>query len=125
MYWQSRFNRPSPDAELENQIRAIRQRDKDFGYRRICGKLREDGIMVNHKKVQRLVQKLSLQVKSFTHKSRKYNSYKGTVGCIAPNRLHRRFDTCIAHQKITTDTTEFKYYRFNPRILESCLKILQ
>ena len=78
MYWQSRFNRPSPDAELENQIRAIRQRDKDFGYRRICGKLREDGIMVNHKKVQRLVQKLSLQVKSFTNKSRKYNSYKGT-----------------------------------------------
>ena len=66
------------DAELENQIRAIRQRDKDFGYRRICGKLREYGILVNHKKVQRLVQKLSLQVKSFTNKSRKYNSYKGT-----------------------------------------------
>ena len=115
MYWQSRFNRPSPDAELENQIRAIRQRDKDFGYRRICGKLREDGIMVNHKKVQRLVQKLSLQVKSFTHKSRKYNSYKGTVGRIAPNRLHRRFDTCIAHQKITTDTTEFKYYEIDAK----------
>ena len=115
MYWQSRFNRPSPDAELENQIRAIRQRDKDFGYRRICGKLREDGIMVNHKKVQRLVQKLSLQVKSFTNKSRKYNFHKGTVGRIAPNRLNRRFDTCIAHQKITTDTTEFKYYEIDAK----------
>jgi transposase InsO family protein len=115
MYWQSRFNRPSPDAELEKQIKAIRQHDKDFGYRRICGKLREDSIMVNHKKVQRLVQKLSLQVKSFTHKSRKYNSYKGTVGRIAPNRLHRRFDTCISHQKITTDTTEFKYYEIDAK----------
>ena len=80
MYWQGRFNRPSPDVQLEKQIKAIRQSDKDFGYRRICGKLREYGIMVNHKKVQRLVQKLNLQVKSFTHKSRKYNSYKGR-GC--------------------------------------------
>ena len=62
MYWQGRFNRTSPDAQLEKKIKAIRQRDKDFGYRRICGKLREYGIMVNHKKVQRLVQKLSLQV---------------------------------------------------------------
>ena len=65
MYWQGRFNRPSPDVQLEKQIKAIRQSDKDFGYRRICGKLREYGIMVNHKKVQRLVQKLNLQVKSF------------------------------------------------------------
>lgn len=32
------------------------------------------------------------------------------VGKVAPNRLNRRFKTCIPHQKITTDTTEFKYY---------------
>ena len=113
MYWQSRLDRPSPDIELEKRIKEIRQSDKDFGYRRICGKLRDEGITVNHKKIQHLVQKLSLQVKSFTHKSRKYNSYKGTVGCIAPNRLHRRFNTCIAHQKITTYTTEFKYYEID------------
>jgi putative transposase len=29
---------------------------------------------------------------------------------VAPNILRRRFDTKIPHQKITTDTTEFKYY---------------
>jgi len=32
---------------------------------------------------------------------------------VAPNRLKRRFDTCILHQKITTDTTEFKYYQLD------------
>jgi len=32
------------------------------------------------------------------------------VGKIARNRIHRRFHTVIEHQKITTDTTEFKYY---------------
>ena len=110
MYWQKRFDRPSKDAALEDQIREIRQSNTNYGYRRIWGKLRESGILVNRKRVQRLVQKLGLQVTSFTHKTRKYNSYKGTVGRIAPNRLNRRFHTCIPHQKITTDTTEFKYY---------------
>ena len=32
------------------------------------------------------------------------------VGRIAPNRVNRRFKTNVPHQKITTDTTEFKYY---------------
>lgn len=113
MYWQQRFDRQNPDAELEAKIKAIRQSDRDFGYRRIWGKLRKEGLLVNRKKVQRLVQKLGLQVKAFSHKSRKYSSYKGTVGRIAPNRLRRRFDTCIPHQKITTDTTEFKYYEMD------------
>ena len=57
MYWQQRFDRQNPDAELESKIKAIRQNNKDFGYRRIWGKLRKEGLLVNRKKVQRLVQK--------------------------------------------------------------------
>lgn len=41
---------------------------------------------------------------------RKYNSYKGTVGKIARNLVHHRFNTSAPHQKITTDTTELKYF---------------
>lgn len=110
MYWQKRFDRPSKDSVLEGKILAIRAKNKDFGYRRIYGELHTQGVAVNKKRVQRIVQKLNLQVTSFTRKSRKYSSYKGTVGTVAPNRLHRRFETSIPHQKITTDTTEFKYY---------------
>lgn len=56
------------------------------------------------------MQKLRLQITSFTRKSQRYNLYKGKVGKIAPNRINSRFHTCIPYQKVATDTTEFKYY---------------
>ena len=108
MYWQKRFDRENPDIELEEKIHEIHKRNKDYGYRRMCGELRNQGYIVNKKKVQRIMQKYNLQVMSFTRKSRKYSSYKGRIGTVAPNRIKRRFNTHIPHQKITTDTTEFK-----------------
>jgi putative transposase len=99
MYWQKRFNRENPDKEIEEKILEIRQSHKDYGYRRMTGELKNQGYCVNKKKVQRLMQKLHLQVTFFTRKSRKYNSYKGKVGKVAPNRIRRRFKTTIPHQK--------------------------
>jgi transposase InsO family protein len=113
MYWQKRFDRSNPNEELENKIKKIHIEHKDFGYRRVYGLLRSEGYVVNKKKVQRIMQKLGFQVTSFTRKSRRYNSYKGNVGKISPNRIHRRFKTSVPHQKITTDTTEFKYYEID------------
>lgn len=115
MYWQKRFDRENPALELEYIIQDIRKANKDFGYRRIYGELRKRGMIINKKKVQRIIQKLGLQVTSFMRKSRKYSSYKGKVGKVASNRIHRRFNTCIPHQKITTDTTEFKYYEVDDK----------
>lgn len=115
MYWKNRFDRENPDEDIEREILEIRKEHKDFGYRRIHGELQNRGIHINKKRVQRIVQKLGLQVTSFTHKSRKYSSYKGKVGKIAPNRINRRFNTHIPHQKITTDTTEFKYYEVDEK----------
>lgn len=77
--------------------------------------LRKEGSNVNKKKVQRIMQKLSIQVTCYTRKSRRYNSYRGKVGRIAPNRIHRRFQSTVPHQKITTDTTEFKYYEIDEK----------
>lgn len=110
MYWQKRFDRVNKNETIEAEIKEICSLHKNFGYRRVWAELRRKGQVINKKKVQRIMQKFLLQVTSFTRKSRKYNSYKGNVGKIAPNRLRRRFDTNIPHQKITTDTTEFKYY---------------
>ncbi|TKW60355.1 MAG: IS3 family transposase, partial [Gemella sp.] len=115
MYWQKRFDRVNPDKEIEEKILEIRKNNKDYGYRRIYGALRNLGYIINKKKVQRIIQKLGLQVTSFTRKSRKYNSYKGKIGKTAKNRIRRRFNTNIPHQKITTDTTEFKYYEVSER----------
>lgn len=113
MYWQKRFDRVNPDKILEDKITEIHIENKDYGYRRMHRQLKNDGISANKKKVQRIMQKLGFQVTSFTHKSRRYNSYKGKIGKIAPNRINRRFNTSVPHQKITTDTTEFKYYEID------------
>jgi putative transposase len=115
MYWQKRFHRKNPNQEIESKILEIHEANKDYGYRRIYGELRNQEFIVNKKKVQKIMQKLNLQVTSFTRKSRKYSSYKGKVGSIAPNRIRRRFKTPILHQKITTDTTEFKYYEIDSK----------
>ena len=94
-----RFDRQVPDIELENTILEIRKNNKDFGYRRVYGELRKSGIIVNKKKVQTIIQKLGLQVTSFTRKSPKYSYYKSRIGRIAPNRIHLRFHTNIPHKK--------------------------
>ena len=113
MYRQKRLNRENPDKYLEEEITKIHAENKDYGYRRVYRELRNRKLFVNKKKVQRIMQKLGFQVTSFTRKSRRYNSYKGNVGKIAPNRINRRFNTTVPHQKITTDTTEFKYYEID------------
>ena len=115
MYWQKRFDRENPSKEIEEKISDIRKANKDYGYRRVLGELIKQGYTINKKKVQRIMQKHHLQVTSYTRKSRKYHSYKGKVGAVAPNRIKRRFNTKIPHQKITTDTTEFKYYEVDSK----------
>lgn len=39
----------------------------------------------------------------------KYNSYKGTVGATAKNRLRRRFTTNRPYQKLVSDVSEFRF----------------
>lgn len=113
MYWQKRFSREDPDKVLKDQLLSIREKHENYGYRRLQKELVRQGKIVNHKKIQRLMKELGICVTSFTRKSRKYSSYKGKVGHIASNKVNRRFTTPIPYQKITTDTSEFKYYKMN------------
>lgn len=110
MYWQARFNRGNKDEDIQIQLRALRKEHPNYGYRRLHASLKRMGCIINKKRVQRLIQKLQLQVTNFTRRSRKYNSYRGQVGKTAQNLIHRRFRTTVALQKITTDISEFKYY---------------
>ena len=109
MYWQKKWSREDKDQALKDEILVIRQDHKDYGYRRIHLELKNRGGAVNKKKVQRLVQVMGLQVRAYGRKYKKYSSYKGVVGKIKKNRINRRFNTSVPYQKITTDTTEFKY----------------
>lgn len=84
------------------------ENDGNYGYRRVQLELRNRDTQVNHKKVQRIMTELGLKGTKFMRKSRRYSSYKGTVGTVAKNLIHRRFYTNTAYQKLTTDITEFK-----------------
>ena len=109
MYWQKRLELPSKDKEIESKILKIRKDNPNYGYRRITAILKRSGLTINKKKVQRLVQKLKIQVKNFSRKTRKHSSYKGTVGKVADNKIKRNFKVEKPYTQITTDTTEFKY----------------
>lgn len=111
MYWQKRFDIENPDKDIEEKIKSVfEEHNGRYGYRRVTATLRDIGIVINQKKVRRIMKKLELKCIAFSHKSRKYNSYKGTIGKIENNKINRRFKTSIPHQKITTDTSEFKIY---------------
>ena len=62
------------------------------------------GFQVNHKRVQRIMNQLSLKGK---RPKEKYHSYKGDVGKVADNIINRDFSTEKPLQKWTTDVSQF------------------
>lgn len=94
------------DAGLKAQIQAIYHQHKGrYGYRRVTLTLRSAGTLINHKRVQRLMNELGLKSKV---RPKRYRSYKGHVGIIAPNLVNREFVANRPNQKWVTDVTEFK-----------------
>jgi putative transposase len=92
-------------ADLKARIKTIFDRHKGrYGYRRITATIRQEGLAVNHKTIQRLM--VDLRLKSCV-RVKKYRAYKGEVGKIAPNVLERQFDAESPNQKWVTDVTEF------------------
>lgn len=90
------------------EITAIYHENKGrYGYRRITAQLHNRNIPLNHKTVQRLMKELGLVCRVRT---KKYRSYKGEVGRIAPNLLNRDFHADKPNQKWVTDVTEFSLF---------------
>lgn len=86
-------------------IKSIYHKHKGrYGYRRITNEINNKGIIINHKTVLRLMKSLGL--KSII-RIKKYKSYKGEQGKIAPNILERNFKATAPNQKWATDITEF------------------
>ena len=92
---------------VKKEIVAIFNKNKKrYGYRRITQELHNNDICINHKTVQKLMKQLGLVC--HVRERRKYNSYKGDVGKVAPNLLERHFKTNEPNRKWVTDVTEFK-----------------
>lgn len=75
-----------------------------YGYRRITAEMNNRGYVINHKTVLKLMAACGLKC---LVRLKKYKSYKGDDGKIAPNLLGRNFVAHKPNQKWVTDVTEF------------------
>jgi putative transposase len=106
-YYRNRLE-PAKHSETKEQITNIYQENSGrYGYRRITLELHNRGYIVNHKTVQRLMKVLGLLCRV---RMKKYRSYRGEVGKIAPDLLARDFETTAPNYKWVTDVTEFKLF---------------
>ena len=118
-YWKERIDPDIKNTDLMDAITTIyTENHKRYGYRRITLQLRNDGWIVNHKTVKRLMSKLHLY--GITPRA-KYKSYKGDFNGTVDNKLlykrvdtekHRTdyirdFSTSDVNEKWTTDVSEF------------------
>lgn len=100
--------RPDKYSHLKMLIENIFHAHKGrYGYRRITLELRRRAFKVNHKTVRRLMNELGM--KSLV-RMKKYRSYKGKLGKVAPNLLKRDFQASRPNQKWVTDVTEFHLF---------------
>ena len=107
-YHLKRMNRADKYESVKEEITAIYNENKGrYGYRRITMELCNRALPMNHKTVQRLMKELGLICRV---RMKKYRSYKGEVGKIAPNLLNRDFQTEKPNQKWVTDVTEFSLF---------------
>jgi putative transposase len=104
-YYHAKRSSSDKHSETMSMIRELYHSHKGrFGYRRITLLLRQQGQIINHKTVLRLMR--CLKLKSVI-RVKKYRSYKGERGKVAPNLLNRIFKAEQPNEKWATDVTEF------------------
>jgi transposase InsO family protein len=104
-YYSKQIGKTDKHFEVKEMIQKIYHKHKGrFGYRRITLALLQQGQVINHKTVLRLMGVLKLKS---VIRVKKYKSYKGEQGKIAPNFLNRAFKAEQPNQKWATDVTEF------------------
>ncbi len=92
-------------GETKTQIKTIFHAHQGrYGYRRVHLALRKEQHYLDPKTVQRLMGQLGLKS---TVRPKRYQSYKGAIGKVAPNILSRDFVAKAPNQKWVTDVTEF------------------
>jgi putative transposase len=106
-YYQAKtLTAPDRHGELKAKIQAVYAAHRGlYGYRRITLTIRSDGELVNHKRVQRLMNELGIRSRV---RRKKFRSYQGEIGETAPNLLNREFTASRPNEKWVTDVTEFR-----------------
>lgn len=107
-YYVKNLSKPDKYQEIKAEIESIYHENQGrYGYRRITMELHNRGYSINYKTVQRLMKEIGIKCMV---RIKKYRSYKGQVGKIAPNIIQRDFHADKPHEKWTTDITEFSLF---------------
>jgi putative transposase len=107
-YYAKRRTEPDKYSEVKEQITNIYHENRGrYGYRRITQELHNRGYVINHKPVQRLMKDQGLFCRV---RMKKYCSYKGEIGKIAPDLLERNFESTAPNRKWVTVVTEFSLF---------------
>lgn len=107
-YWIKHQDRPDKYQEIKVVISAIYHEHKGrYGYRQIQAELEKRGTVLDPKTVLKLMKTIGLKCQV---RLKKYRSYRGDVGKIAPNILRRDFYADKPNQKWVTDVTEFALF---------------
>ena len=92
-----------------------------YGYRRITEGLKiKYGVIFNHKKVQRIMNKYYLMPKY--HKKLNKTKYKRIESNVMPNLLKRNFNAVKPNKKWTTDIT-YLIYKYKKRFKKAELNL--
>ncbi len=120
-YWEKRLHQVDKYGEVKEAIKEIYHEHKGrYGYRRIAKELEKRGFHHNPKTINHLMNEMGLKC---LVRMKKYRSYKGNVGKIAPNLLNRDFSAKKMNQKWVTDVTEFHLFgekRYLSPVLDLC-----
>jgi putative transposase len=103
---ENRMSAQDQDATLKEHILAIHRLRPYFGYIRMRTALKREGIVVNHKKVRRLMRELG--IRSVIRRKRPFAGRKPSV--LFANVLARQFTAEKPGEKLVTDIT---YIRVN------------
>jgi putative transposase len=105
-YHQARLQAPDPHAALKSAVTEIFKKNHGrYGHRRIHTELLKQGWTAAKKTVLKLMRSLGLACK--VRRKKRYASYRGEQGTVAPNLLNREFDSNAPNEKWVTDVTEF------------------
>ena len=94
-------------VERQRIVELYHQNRGRYGYRRLTLAMRNEGYVINGKTVRRLMSEAGIRCEV---RMKKYKSYKGEVGKIAPNILDRNFKADLPYKRMVTDVTEFHLF---------------
>ena len=107
-YYRRRLRAPDKWEPVRRRITELYHHHQGrYGVRRITLAFRSEGVAVNHKTVEKLMGGMGL--KSLVRVKR-YRSYKGQSGTVAPNVVNRNFRSHAPCRKLATDVTEFSLF---------------